>query len=606
MPYPVAIVEIAFDDGPYVVSPTWTDVTAYVRDMEISRGVNDDWTLVASGSANVTLSNRDRRFDPFNTSGPYYGKLLPRRQIRITAVADTFYTVDVFRGFVDGWPPTWTDAGYDSTVTLSCFDALDLLGSAPMPPVWASRYINDLGAEHFWKMDDPIIGGGAVTTFTDSGSRATPITSSTLIYQSESLAVGIPDTCGGSLQSLLDPSSFVLPVAWGTYGNFSLATWTRNNQVTANGSTMTFATNGLGFEMAQITSGGDAGKYRFRVRTLALGYEWFSSVQSITESHHVVFTYNSATGQGLVYIDGLPEAPTRMGYSTLFGAFTSEQLSLSTGEFQHLASFNKVLTPTEASTIYQYSLNQLSETAAQRETRIIGYTPFSASMTNFAGTQTVLDLPANLTNATQQLQAAATSEYAPLFVNKAGVLTSYTRSQIRSQVPSTLSNQTYGTGGLSIGQEVQLQYAGDAMRNIADVDCNTAGTVTVTNSTSVSTYGSSEESVNTVLGTLSSATDVGNIVSGWGGQVYAKASPTEVVLSPTAAWFSTLSLELWDRITLAVSPPTANTITTPMLVSRIQHSVTPERWQTTLEGSARWAAVFILNSSRLGGTDLLG
>jgi hypothetical protein len=27
---------------------------------------------------------------------------------------------------------------------------------------------------------------------------------------------------------------------------------------------------------------------------------------------------------------------------------------------------------------------------------------------------------------------------------------------------------------------------------------------------------------------------------------------------------------------------------------------------TTLEGSARWAAVFILNQSRLGGTDLLG
>ena len=87
MAYPTPIIEIAFDDGPYVVSPTWTDVTTYVRGFETSRGVPDDWTLQADGSATVTLSNRDRRFDPFNTSGPYYGKLLPRRQIRIRATS---------------------------------------------------------------------------------------------------------------------------------------------------------------------------------------------------------------------------------------------------------------------------------------------------------------------------------------------------------------------------------------------------------------------------------------------------------------------------------------------------------------------------------------
>ncbi len=615
MPYPVAVVEVAFTDGPYAVSPTWTDVTAYVREMEISRGVNDDWQLVASGSARVTLSNRDRRFDPFNTTGPYWNaitnstNLLPRRQIRIRATSGGT-TYDVFRGFVDGWPPTWTDAGKDSTVTLSCFDALDLLAVAPMPPVWSSRYINDLGAEHFWKMDDPIVGSGTVATLTDSGTRATAITSSALIYQTESLASGIPDTCVGSTQGVSAGAQFVLPVGWGTYGNFSFSTWTRNNQVTANGSTVTFATNGLSFEMAQITSGASAGQYRFRIRTQSLGYEWFSSVQSITEAHHIVFTYNSSTGQGLVYIDGLAEAPTRASFTTLFGPFTSEQIALFTGEFQHVASFNKVLTPTEASTIYQYSLNQLSETSSQREARIVGYTPFSASMTSFSGSELVLDLPPDLANATVQLQAAADSEYGPLFVNKAGVVTSYTRNQTRSQTKSIVPQAEYGNGvgfmGNSIGTEVQLQYDGDSMRNIADVSCNTAGTVTVTNTTSVNTYGSAEESLTTVLGTLSSATQVGQIVSGFGGQVYPKASPTEVVLSPTASWASTLGLELFDRFTLQVQPPSGNAITTPMLVSRISHSVTPERWFTTLEGSARWAAVFILNQSRLGGTDLLG
>ena len=610
MPYPVPIVEIAFSDSPYVVSPTWTDVTSYVRGMEIDRGVNDDWDLVASGSASVTLSNLDRRFDPFNTTGPYYGNLLPRRQIRIRATHGVT-TYDVFRGFVDGWPPTWTDAGYDSTVTLSCFDALDLLGSAPMPPVWASRYINDLGAEHFWKLDDPIVGSGTVVNFTDSGTRATPIASSNIIYQTGSLAAGIPDTCAGSANNVTAGATVVLPVAWGAYGNFSFATWTRNNQVSANGSVVVLATNGLGFEMAQITAvGSQIGQYRFRIRTTTLGYEWFSTAKSLTEPHHVVFTYNSSTGQGLVYIDGLPEAPTRNSYTTLFGGFTNEQIALATGEYQHVATFNKTLTPTEASTIYQYSLNQLSETSSQRETRIIGYTPFSTSMTNFAGSEAVLDLPSNLSNATLQLQAASQSEYGPLFANKAGVVTSYTRNQIRSQTNSIVSQAQYGNGvgfvGNAIGTEVQLQYAGDSMRNIADVSCTSAGTVTVTDAASVAEFGSAEESLSTVLGSLASATNVGQIVSGFGGKVFPKVSPTEVVLLPDASWASTLGLELFDRFTLQIEPPTGNAITTEMLTSRISHSVTPDRWMTTLEGSARWASVFILDKSKLDGLELLG
>jgi hypothetical protein len=78
------------------------------------------------------------------------------------------------------------------------------------------------------------------------------------------------------------------------------------------------------------------------------------------------------------------------------------------------------------------------------------------------------------------------------------------------------------------------------------------------------------------------------------------------VLSPDGDWSNALDRELNDRITLVVSPPTGDAITTPMLLSRITHSVVPGQWTTTFEGSARWAAVFILNKSQLNGTDLLG
>jgi hypothetical protein len=39
MAYPTAKISISFNaaDGPYTVSPTWTDVTQWVRDISINR-----------------------------------------------------------------------------------------------------------------------------------------------------------------------------------------------------------------------------------------------------------------------------------------------------------------------------------------------------------------------------------------------------------------------------------------------------------------------------------------------------------------------------------------------------------------------------------------
>jgi hypothetical protein len=218
----------------------------------------------------------------------------------------------------------------------------------------------------------------------------------------------------------------------------------------------------------------------------------------------------------------------------------------------------------------------------------------------------VLDITNDAPTVASELTKVSDSEYAPLFVNKAGTLTLYSQSQIRSQTKSVVSQATYGSGGISIGTEVQLQYDGDSMRNVANVQMSGGGVYIDTNSSSVTTYAEAEQFVTTQVSTLDDAVQIGDIVTGWGGIVYGKASPVSVVLSPDGSWGSTLGLELFDRFTLAVAPPSGNTITLPMLTSRISHSVTPERWFTTLEGSARWAAVFILNTSTLGGTDLLG
>jgi len=599
MPYPTPIVEVAFTDGPYVVSPTWTDVTSYVRDMQISRGVSDDWELVADGSATVVLSNRDRRFDPFNASGPYYGNLLPRRQIRIRATYGGT-TYDVFRGFISGWPPEWTDAGYDSTVTLSCFDALQLLGSSSLPADWSRDYILSLNPRHYYPCDEPIVAFTA-GSLKDYGTYPLNITTTTNVSNSSELAIGLPSrsiqgvgTGGTGSTGLVSNGYSPNVITMSLWGVFDYA----------NSASCAFTNCAMGIGYDQNT-----GKYVVEVSDVGAG-----TIRTLTTTNtydsgtprHIVSTFNNTTKAQTLYIDGVlvPTGTTTAG-AILFGA---ESVSLDNGQFQQICVFDYGLSAAQIQTIFNYSLANFPETTSARFNRIIAETPFSASLTSVPASpaSSLLDITNDAPTVSSELAKIAESEYAPLFVNKAGTVTLYQQNQIRTQTKSVVAQVVYGSGGIPIGTEIQLQYDGDSMRNVANVEMSGGGVYITNNSSSITTYGEAEQFTATQVSSLADAVDIGNIIESWGGIVYAKASPTQVVLSPAENWASTLGLELWERFELVVDPPTGSAITTQMLTTRISHSVSPERWNTTLEGSARWAAVFILNQSRLGGTDLLG
>jgi hypothetical protein len=144
------------------------------------------------------------------------------------------------------------------------------------------------------------------------------------------------------------------------------------------------------------------------------------------------------------------------------------------------------------------------------------------------------------------------------------------------------------------------------MRNVVNVTMSQGGVYNQRNSTSLNAYGEASMSLDTQVQTLANAQALANISTGWGGNIYPRLSPIDVVLDSANVWKPTMELELMERITINVKPPTGNTISTPMLVQSIRHQVQPGFWQTTIEGSARWAAVFILDQSLLDGTDLLG
>jgi hypothetical protein len=606
MPFPTPKVEIAFDDGPYVVSPTWTDVTSYVREMSIDRGRSDDWGTF-DGSASVVLSNLDRRFDPFNTAGPYYGKLLPRRQIRLSGVT-TFGTFNVFRGFVDGWPPVWTDAGKDSTVTLSCMDALGLLASETLPADWSRGYILSTAPRHYYPCDDPIGPFTANQTLKDYGSVPLDMATTAAASSGSQLAVGLVNSSVTGTGS--DAANSALGAVNNSPGSFSVSCWVIPDSSLSGSVFLQGYMNNHGFFFSFDNA---TGKFRVEVTEPTFGNSkvattniagWDSGMPRMMS-----FTWNNASRAITIYIDGILIANTTANVGGIYIPF-NELVNIGTGSVQQVIVWDGVQTQAVLQEIYRGSTAQFPSTTAQRFTGIIQNTPFSTALTSppSAPASSVIEITDDAPRVASELQIVADSEYAPLFVDKAGVVTLYNQNQIRTQTRSIVSQGTYGAGGIAIGPEVALQYDGDSMRNQASITMSGGGVYIKDNATSQTAMGVAEQSLSTQVSTLADAVDIGNIVTGWGGQVYPKADPFEVVLSPSASadWNTTLERELNDRITLVVQPPTGGAITVPMLISRISHSVVPGEWRTTFEGSARWAAVFILNQSRLNSTDLLG
>jgi hypothetical protein len=486
-------------------------------------------------------------------------------------------------------------------------DALGLLASETLPADWSRNYILSTSPRHYFPCDDPVGPYTANQTLTDIGSVPLNMVTSSTASNGDQLAVGLTNRCivGTGSEAATSSAGSTLNAS----ASFTISVW-----AVPDASTLPFTPfvrgnyGNMFYYFGYNTSTGkfyvevDEGSFaNARVATTTIS-GWDSGVARMFS-----FSYNNSTRAIIIYIDGVVVASTNSD-SALISIASPETINIAYGQVQQLVMWDGVQTQAVLQEIFKYSTVNLPETTAARFTRLIAETAFPASLTigPSAPASSVLDITDDAPKLAGELQRVADSEYAPLFVDRSGVVTLYNQNQIRTQTRSIVSQGTYGTGGYSIGQDVAIAYDGDSMRNEANITMSGGGVYIGKNTTSVTAYGAAQESLDTQVSTLADATDIGNIVKGWGGQVYPKADPFEVVLSPSADWSNALDRELNDRITLVVSPPTGNSITTPMLINRISHSVVPGEWHTTFEGSARWAAVFILNQSTLNGTDLLG
>ena len=115
------------DNSAYVLGgDTLVDVTSDVQEFQIRRGRSRQLEKFTAGNANFTLLNYGasaRKYDPTNTASPYYGSILPRKQVVIDIDGTPLFT-----GSIADWNFTYNVDG-QSLAEPSCVDALAIVST---------------------------------------------------------------------------------------------------------------------------------------------------------------------------------------------------------------------------------------------------------------------------------------------------------------------------------------------------------------------------------------------------------------------------------------------------------------------------------------------
>lgn len=125
MALPTYVVEIQFGSSGYV------DVSAYVQNVTIGRGISRALEDFSAGTISVTFVNNARIFDPLNTSSILYysvgGYTMVQPGGRIKVSANSIRT---FTGFIQSWDFSFDEAGLDGKATVSALDEMFRVSNA--------------------------------------------------------------------------------------------------------------------------------------------------------------------------------------------------------------------------------------------------------------------------------------------------------------------------------------------------------------------------------------------------------------------------------------------------------------------------------------------
>jgi hypothetical protein len=509
------VVEVAFTTNPGTVpgGGAWTDISQWcMNSMEWVQGRDVELDSASTATLTLVLDNRDRRFDPKHSAGPYFGNLKARRRIRVTISGTLMFT-----GFIDGWPQAYSDFSRTSTVTIRANDPMSFLATAKItgtpyelqvgldaPISWypldevdslQARNIMDVKragqyANEGVKLNQPA--GGIwenAPLFTNAG-RPGGTAASPQPAESKGFGVALGDPllgAGFAGNSTVEYWEKIYPAGIAGYGQRDYGVAVHLCSTTGNTTKLAYIDNSVVSNRSTFgTTGG---------RAIDDG-SW----------HHVVMTYDGS--QRLFYVDGSLDA-TVGGATPLFGTNTGfighYWGSISTNTFfwnvvdvlmqpihlRHIAYYNYALSPAQVADHYNAALGFPEDYAGSRVARILDYA-------GWPNTERVLDAGASRLQAQRDpfsgyalgyIQEVVKAERGNFYSQPDGKLRFRSRHYEFLDTGAKTSQATFGDDSTDLRYK-DIQPADDQLFVINDVVSQVKGgrTFSKVNQASIDTY----------------------------------------------------------------------------------------------------------------------
>lgn len=509
------IVEIGFSTtagantvpyGASVSDIVWTDVTQYVRGLSYNRGRSTELDAFQTGSAQIVLSNADRRFDPAHTTGPYYGSLTPNRPVQITLVSKDLAGDPVifpqFFGWVDAWPQSY-EVVADATVTLNCSDTFKVLNNIKLGGYYGTQ-IESESPTTWLRFDD-----GTSSTIANGGSTADPwrwvkVSNNAEPYGLNTTVAGLIQNDSNGAGDLSAAFYAVGPVeSAGLTADRTIEMWVQTKSTEVN----TYGLLGV--------NAGDSGVYAWVATAFGVGVisacigqpgtNTFKHLQSDVivndgTPHHVVFVFGSTTA---LYVDGeradTPSATSacesvypsrnRIGGTPYYtGDFYSSAQFV--GQVDEYADYARCFTAQDVSDHYALGTTRFAagERTDQRVSRILGMIDWPTDGVDLGvGVSTVQGINTDGKTVLEALQECEAAEQGLLFADTYGGLRFVTRTDFSDRLSSTVTTFGDSTGELGY-QSITIDYTDQDIANNVKVSRKDGATVLVRDATSEQSY----------------------------------------------------------------------------------------------------------------------
>lgn len=591
---------VAFGNKPGDTSPTWTDVSPYVRTVQTRRGRTRELDSFSTGTMAVTLNNSDRRFDPTYTSTPYgTTNLVPMVPIRLRAQYSAV-TYDVWYGYVTGWPQAYDKGNSYAESTLSCVDGFEMIAATILPN---SLYEMAAGAQkpiHWWKLDEAVGAAEAADTGSTVSRTALPHTGG--VTTGNTALLSYDNSRTSTLYNGSSGESVARGINFPT-GAFSIGVWFQAGTVTANAiNYVPMVTLGFDTGAGAIAIGlGSIAPHTGQLTPNGFTLGSFSTARyDDSLPHHVVVTDDGATRT--YYIDGVSQGSDGQislpstGVVRLGSNFQSISLQTAygsnayfNGALAEVAVYGVVLSASQVLAHYTAGSSGGVETTGVRVGRVLDYVGWSTSARSIdTGSTTVMAHDLSGGSALDYTNTLSKSENGGWYVNQSGQMKWRQRAALITQTRFTTSNATFGD---TAGQLQYFDYVSqyDRTEIYNDVRTTRSGGVTQVAQDTASQASYLRRTLDQ-SGLYMSNDNEALANAQWNlsrskNPLYRVQKITiQPQSDPTNLWPQSLGRELEDRVTVNRTPVNlGSAISKQVYVESIAHRIQPDLWETDFE-----------------------